>query len=194
MQEDILIQISNRIKRLRRQKRITIQELADRADVSKGWISQIENGRTVPSLTVLVDIVKSLDVNLGQFFGDIRLSETRNPVLIKRRQEYEAFEKEHALGFHYHRIFTRSIKSSTVDMVLLELEENAKRPMVSTEAFEFKYIVQGNARFLFEDQEIELNEGDSVLFDGRQLHTPRNIGKGRLCILAIYFFEQSEPA
>lgn len=191
MEEDILIQISNRIKRLRRQKRITIQELANRAAVSKGWISQIENGRTVPSLTVLVDIVKSLDVNLGQFFDEIRLSGDRNPILVKRREEYESFEKEHAIGFHYHRILTRSIKSSTVDMVFLELEEDADRPMVSTEAFEFKYIVRGKARFLFEDQEIELNAGDSVLFDGRQLHTPRNIGKGRLGILAIYFFEQS---
>lgn len=147
MQEDILIQISNRIKSLRREKRITIQELADRAEVSKGWISQIDNGRTVPSLTVLVDIVKSLDVDLGQFFGDIRLSENRNPVLVKRRGECEAFEKEHAIRFHYHRIFTRSIKSSTIDIVLLELEEKAKRPMVSTEAFEYKYIIAGKARF-----------------------------------------------
>jgi len=191
MQEDILIQISTRLKSLRREKRITIQELADRAEVSKGWISQIENGRTVPSLTVLVDIVKSLGVNLSEFFSEIKLSETRNPVLVRRREEYEAFEKEHTVGFHYHRIFTRSIKSSTIDIVLLELEEDASRPMVSTEAFEYKYIISGKARFRFEDQEIDFNEGDSILFDGRHLHAPQNIGKGRLSILAIYFFEQS---
>ena len=192
MQEDILIQISNRIKKLRREKRITIQELAERADVSKGWISQIENGRTVPSLTVLVDIVKSLDINLGQFFGEINLLNGKNPILVKRRDEYQAFEKEHAIGFHYKRIFTQSIKNSTVDIVLLELEKNAKRPLVRTEAFEYKYIISGKARFVFEDQQIDFNAGDSMLFDGRQLHTPLNIGSSKLSILAIYFFEQTK--
>ncbi len=48
MQEDILIQISNRIKQIRIEKKITIQALAIKAQVSKGLISQIENNRTVP--------------------------------------------------------------------------------------------------------------------------------------------------
>ena len=64
MQEDILIQISNRIKEIRKKKNITVQELADKADVSKGLISQIENNRTVPSLPVLMSIVRSLNLDL----------------------------------------------------------------------------------------------------------------------------------
>ena len=64
MQEDILIQISNRIKEIRKKKNITVQELADKADVSKGLISQIENNRTVPSLPVLMSIVQSLNLDL----------------------------------------------------------------------------------------------------------------------------------
>ncbi len=50
MQEDILIQISNRLRELRKDKNITLQELADKAGVSKGLISQVENSRTIPSL------------------------------------------------------------------------------------------------------------------------------------------------
>jgi transcriptional regulator with XRE-family HTH domain len=58
MEDDVLIQISNRIKDTRREKNITVQELASRANVSKGLISQIENSRTIPSLIVLIDIIK----------------------------------------------------------------------------------------------------------------------------------------
>lgn len=43
MKADIIVQISNRIKEIRREKDITVQELADKANVSKGLISQIEN-------------------------------------------------------------------------------------------------------------------------------------------------------
>ena len=43
MQEDIIIRISNRLREVRKEKNITLQELADLAGVSKGLISQIEN-------------------------------------------------------------------------------------------------------------------------------------------------------
>jgi len=192
MQEDVLIQISNRIKDLRREQGITVQELADKADVSKGLISQIENGRTIPSLIVLIDIVKSLGINLDKFFSEINTRQDRNLILVKRREEYQYFEKEQAEGFHYHRIFTQSIKNATIDIVLLELDEKAHRPLISTEAYEYKYIISGKAKFIFEDQEIAFNAGDSMLFDGRIPHSPRNTGKGKLSMLAIYFFEQTK--
>ncbi|WP_409994912.1 helix-turn-helix domain-containing protein [Chitinophaga pinensis] len=46
------------MKEKRREKNITVQDLADRAKVIKGLISQIENSRTIPSLIVLIDIIK----------------------------------------------------------------------------------------------------------------------------------------
>ena len=73
MQEDILIQISNKIKEIRKQKNITIQELANKAGVSKGLISQIKNNRTDPSLPVLWNIVHSLNLDLNDFFKEISL-------------------------------------------------------------------------------------------------------------------------
>ena len=53
MQEDIIIQISKRLKDIRKEKDITLQQLADATGVSKGMLSQVENSRTIPSLTVL---------------------------------------------------------------------------------------------------------------------------------------------
>lgn len=190
MEEDILIQISNRIKERRRQKNITVQELASRVNVSKGLISQVENSRTIPSLIVLIDIIKALEIDLNEFFKDIRSRTTQTPVLIKRKSEYDHFEKEHAIGFSYQRIFTRYISHSTVDIVILELEPNAERPLVETEAFEYKYIISGDVDYQFEDQRISLHEGDSMLFNGRIAHTPKNMGKTKASMLVVYFFEE----
>ncbi len=189
MEDDILIQISNRIKERRREKSITVQELASRANVSKGLISQIENSRTVPSLLVLLDIIKALEIDLNAFFKNINAKANHQPVFIKQSGDYESFEKEHARGFRYQRIFTQLMKQSTVDIVLLELEPNAKRPLVQTEAFEYKYILQGNVEYQFNEHTYYLNQGDSVLFDGRVPHTPKNPGKETARLLVIYFFE-----
>jgi transcriptional regulator with XRE-family HTH domain len=190
MEDDVLIQISNRIKDRRREKNMTVQELATLANVSKGLISQIENSRTVPSLIVLFEIIKSLDVDLNVFFQDIRHKGAHFPLLIKRKSEYEHFEKEDAEGFNYQRIFTQSIKNSTIDIVILNLEQNASRPMVETEAYEYKYVLKGEITYHFGDDVYTLNEGDSMLFDGRVGHTPKNTGQGIASMLVMYIFEE----
>ncbi|MGF7074185.1 helix-turn-helix domain-containing protein [Mucilaginibacter sp. 3215] len=192
MEEDILIQISNRIKERRREKNITVQELAIRANVSKGLISQIENSRTIPSLIVLIDIIKALEIDLNEFFKDMRSKSDHLPVLVKRKHEYDHFEKEHADGFHYQRIFTQSISQSTVDIVILELDPDASRPLVETEAFEYKYILSGQIAYQFDDDTITLNQGDSMLFDGRIPHTPKNMGSTMASMLVVYFFEEKK--
>jgi transcriptional regulator with XRE-family HTH domain len=192
MEEGILIQISNRIKERRREKNITVQELAIRANVSKGLISQIENSRTIPSLMVLIEIIKALEIDLNEFFKDIRSKTNDLPILIKRKNEYDHFEKEHAIGFHYQRIFTQAISQSTIDIVILELEPNATRPLVETDAFEYKYILAGEIEYQFNDDKIKLNQGDSMLFDGRIPHTPKNLGTQTASMLVIYFFEEKK--
>jgi len=189
MEDDVLIQISNRIKDKRREKNITVQELASRANVSKGLISQIENSRTIPSLIVLIDIIKALEIDLNVFFKDINHADHKPPLIIRRKADYHHFEKEHAEGFHYQRIFTQSIKKSTVDIVILELEPNAHRPQVQTEAFEYKYILSGEVVYQFDEENYTLAQGDSMLFDGRVPHTPKNNGKEKAIMLVIYFFE-----
>jgi transcriptional regulator with XRE-family HTH domain len=192
MEDDVLIQISNRIKERRREKNITVQELASLANVSKGLISQIENSRTIPSLIVLIDIIKALEIDLNEFFKDIRTKSKLSPILIKRKQEYEHFEKEHANGFHYQRILTRFIDHSTVDIVILNLEPNATRPLVETDAFEYKYILAGEIEYHFNEQKIRLSQGDSMLFDGRIPHTPVNLGSQTASMLVVYFFEEKK--
>ena len=189
MEDDVLIQISNRIKERRREQNITVQELANQANVSKGLISQIENSRTIPSLIVLIDIIKALNIDLNEFFKDIRTKSDISPILVKRKEEYDHFEKEHANGFHYKRIFTRFIDHSTVDIVILELEPNSTRPLVETDAFEYKYIISGQIEYQINGDKILLGPGDSLLFDGRIPHTPVNMGQDTASMLVVYFFE-----
>lgn len=192
MENEILVQISQKIKSIRKDKNLTIQEIAERAGVTKGLISQIENSRTLPSLLVLMQIIKALEVDLNFFFNDLSLDGREAPILVLRKEEYSKFEKEPASGYQYERIFTRKIKSGAVDFVLLEIKPGSVRNFVTTDAFEFKYILQGTVKYIFRDQTIELFEGDSMLFDGRLEHNPVNEGKETVRMLVVYFFENME--
>jgi len=189
MEDNTIFKISYKIKEIRKEKGITIQEVADKAGVSKGLISQIENNRTIPSLLVLINIINALDVDLNEFFKDFNSDLDAGPVVVRKKDSYTAFEKEHAVGFNYKRIYTSAMDSSTMDIVLLELLPDAQRPMVETEAYEYKYIISGQVEYVFQDQTIRLEEGDSIFFNGRLSHTPRNIGKEKALMLIVYFFE-----
>ena len=138
------------------------------------------------------EIIKALEIDLNEFFKDIGPKNNGLPLLIKRKSEYEHFEKEHAIDFHYQRIFTQFISQSTVDIVILELGPNASRPLVETEAYEYKYVLYGDIEYQFNEKRVVLNQGDSMLFDGRVPHTPKNLGSQTAAMLVIYFFEEKK--
>jgi transcriptional regulator with XRE-family HTH domain len=190
MQEDILIQISNRIKQIRIEKKITIQELASKAQVSKGLISQIENNRTVPSLGVLMNIIHSLNFDFNEFFKDIsHQKKNPHPVIFKKQKDLQVFEKENVKGFFYHRAFTRNLQGGPADFIMLELKKGAKRnKMVKTDSFEFNYMIKGKVEYTIGDKTYLFEEGDSLFLDSRLGHKLANIGKSDALMLVVYFF------
>jgi transcriptional regulator with XRE-family HTH domain len=190
MQEDIIIQISNRLRELRKEKDITLQELADAAGVSKGMLSQVENSRTIPSLTLLLNLIRSLQIDFNDFFKDINLLGADHKVIYRKKEQYQPFEKENANGFYYQRLFSTNVHDYLVDFVLLRLEKNAERPMVRTDAYEFKYVLKGKVEYVVGEESFLLEEGDSLFFDAGDLHNPRNVGKEDALLLVIYFFKE----
>lgn len=188
MEGVFLLEVSRRIKEFRLEKRLTILEVAERAGVSKGLISQIENGRSIPSLPVLFGIIQALGIEVSLFFDGLKL---RAPdVIVQRKKDYEPFTKEDAKGFWYKRIFVKNTAAATVDFVLLELDKDAKREEVSTDAYEYKYILQGTCEYLIDGEHYALEAGDSLFFDGRLPHLPKNTGNDPCIMLIVYFFNQ----
>ena len=189
MEHEILVQISNKIKSKRKERSLTLQDVAERAGVTKGLISQIENSRTVPSLLVLIQIIKALEIDLDDFFKELSLHSTEAPILVQRKSDYGRFEKEPASGYEYFRLFTKKVKQSTIEIALLEIQHDSTSDFVQSEAFEFNYLISGSVRYIFRDQVINLQSGDSMLFDGRLEHNSMNEGNDPVQMLVVYFFE-----
>lgn len=189
MNEELLLLIGEKIKTKRTQINITLEQLAKKAGVSKGLISQIENNRTMPSLPVLFNIIHSLGDDLKTFFGDMHDSLHNSHILIIRKGQEKKFEKEPVNGFLYKRILTRSIVSQATDVVLLELKKNAgRKQMIQTDAYECKYVLKGQIEYQIEKEIFTLNAGDTLFFDGRARHRLKNIGATEALILVVYLF------
>ncbi|WP_306350429.1 helix-turn-helix domain-containing protein [Flavobacterium sp. '19STA2R22 D10 B1'] len=190
--DDYLIGIGKRIKEIRKNNKKTISEIADQAAVSNGLISKIENGRTIPSLPVLLNIISALEIDVSLFFEPLALSQSA-PYIVTRAAEHTLIEKEiDAKGFTYHHIFSKQIASLGFEAVLLTVDPQSHREKVETDAYEFKYVLNGSITYSIGENEVTLDQGDSLFFDGRIPHVPINNSSASCTMLVLYFFMKTE--
>ena len=192
MPDPILLEIVQKIRSIRQSQGLTLHEVAERAAVSKSLLSKVENGRTVPSLPVLVAVVRALKVDMNAFFEDIGLPpENDLPYVHKQASDYRAFEREDSVGFLYQHILEQNLPDATLEAVLLELHPGSQREPLTTDGYEFKYILQGAVDYRIGDHTISLQAGDSLFFDGRIPHVPINSGDDVAQMLVIYLLEMT---
>lgn len=185
---DFLIGIGKRIKTIRKEQKLTISEVATNAGVSNGLISKIENGRTIPSLPVLLELINALKIDASSFFKGIENSQSANYIHILKNQ-MQVIEKEiEAKGFSYQHIFSKSLSTIGFEAVILTIQPNSKREKIITDAWEFKYIIKGSCTYIIDEDEIIVNEGDSIYFNGKTPHVPINNTAQECTMLVLYFY------
>ena len=77
--------LGEKIKRMRLQKGLTQEELADRCELTKGYISQLENNLNSPSIATLTDILAALGSSLAEFFQE----ETEEKIVYSKNEFIE---------------------------------------------------------------------------------------------------------
>jgi len=182
----VVSRIAQKIRSTRLEKNLTIQELATRTHVSKGLLSKIENSRTIPSLPVFVALIQSLDISLKEFFQDMVLVNGKGYLLVKKNQ-YTPLEREGKSGINYHYILSQHVTNCNMEIVLVTVEPGAKGKALTTNGYEFKYILSGSCEFQINNERFLLEEGDSIYFDASEPHMPINMTRRKVGMLSIHF-------
>ncbi len=185
-----LIKIGLRIRESRRQRGLSLEEVAQRAGVTKSLLSKIENFRAVPSLPVLVRVASGLNVDMAELVKGIG-GEKQEPYTLIKSSQRQQVDRDGAIGFLYEVITSRQMGDYTFDSVILTLEPNSKRKSVTTEGYEFVYILEGSVKFAVGPDELYLEQGDALFFNGRIPHLPRNTDNQKAKILAIYLIDNN---
>jgi len=184
----LIVQIGAKIRQLRKSSGLTLNDIAEKSGVSTPMLSKIENGRVIPTLSSLIDILNTLQVDLNQFFKDFGHNGNFPGYIFQKRKEYQPFDKEEeSEGFQYEFIHNHIIEKSSVDVVLLTLAPNAKRDRVSTAGLEYIFIVQGEVEYELGDKMFKMHTGDSLFFDGTIPHVPHNCTEQSAIMLVVYF-------
>lgn len=185
MNEQIIAGIGKKMRTIRQQQNLRLHEVAQVAGVSKSLLSKIENGRSVPSVPVLLSLIKALNVEYSAFFEGIE-AESEAPFIHKKHDQYVYIEKESAIGFVYQHILSKHTSHVVVDAVLLDLQPHSQREKVTTDGYEFKFVLKGEVEYHIGDDIVHMETGDSLFFDGRIPHVPTNSSEEVCSMLVVY--------
>ncbi|MFV0479284.1 MAG: helix-turn-helix domain-containing protein [Anaerorhabdus sp.] len=161
--------IGNRIKQLRATNKLTLEELASRCELSKGFLSQLERNLTSPSIQTLQDIAEALGVSMAKFF-----QEEKKEKLIFSEEDFFKDEKEDSC---LHWIVPNAQKNE-MEPILLELKQGGESQKISPhEGEEFGYILSGKVKLYFGDSERYVKKGETFYISGNQEHYLKNESK-----------------
>lgn len=171
--------IGQKIKELRVQKGLTQEELADRSELSKGFISQLERDHTSPSIATLVDILQCLGTNLAEFFTNTAAEQ----VVFKKTDYFEKYDTD--LGNRIQWIIPNAQKNM-IEPILLELKENGSTyPDNPHEGEEFGYVLNGSVTIIIGSSTFKAKKGESFYFTPNKKHYIKAAGKTGAVLLWI---------
>lgn len=156
--------IGEKLKELRVAKSLTQEELADRAELSKGFISQIERDLTSPSIATLVDVLQCLGTNLSEFFQD----EQDDQIVFHEADYFEKIDIE--LNNKIEWIIPNAQKNM-MEPIRLTLKPGANTyPDMPHEGEEFGYVLQGSIQIHIGHKSYTAKKGESFYFTPSAKH------------------------
>ena len=167
------MKIGKKIKELRTKYNLTQEELANRLELTKGYISQLENDLTEPSISTLEDIVLALGTNLGDFFND---EKELNKVVYKK-EDY--FVKEN-VGCNITWLVTNSQKNH-MEPIMVTIQPKCQTDIdYPHEGQEFGFVLEGEVLLCIDKKTYRLKKGETFYFDSTKNHYLKNV-KDKIC-------------
>lgn len=168
MEVDIINRkIGQKIRELRYQKGLTQQELADRTELTKGYISQLEHGLVAPSVITLLDLIECLGTTPSDFF-----KETEPEQIVFTEEGF--FEKIDDGGNSIQWIVPTAQKNQ-MEPLLVAIQPHQKlEPDTPHEGEEFGFVISGRIRLHLGEKTYVVKSGESFYYKAERAHYIEN--------------------
>jgi transcriptional regulator with XRE-family HTH domain len=174
--------MGQKIRQLRLDNRLTLEEAAERAGCTPGFLSQVERNQAVPSITMLCAIARALGVKVTHFFPK------RTPgTKVVRADAREVFRFERS--FIVYSLLSADLPGRQIECLLVQI--NPMDGALPADEFrshpgeEFAYVLEGTLRLWIGDAAYDLNPGDSIHFKSTVKHRHENLGDKPTVVLWV---------
>jgi len=156
------IDVGKRVREIRKNAVLSMKALAEKVGVSILTIQRIETGKVSPSVALLSDIAYHLNYPLASLVAEgkpvIHIKGSQQPVIDSRNFKLKILAHKGALD-------------DTMSVALCKAEKGEFIDKHKNEGQELFYIIKGKMIFRYAKEKYELNEGDLIYHDGKELHS-----------------------
>ena len=165
-------ELGRKLHQLRLRKKMALVDLGKHTGLSPSMLSQLENGKMIPTLPTLARIALVFDVGMEHFFGAARGKKLFSVVREKERMRFPERADAPAPSYFF-ECLTLATQGKGLQAYLAEFPvqpaEGGKEHF--HEGSEFLYIIEGSLAIRFQEEDHVLRTGDSVYFDCSEAHS-----------------------
>ncbi|MBI5250469.1 MAG: cupin domain-containing protein [Desulfomonile tiedjei] len=177
--------IGPKIKSLRLERGLNLQDVANTTGFTKGYLSKVENSKKAPPVSTLLMLAKALGVNISEIFSE---TENKAPITLVKKSEHITMARDGtAFGYSYEPL-AHKFPLRHMDPYILTLPVKPRqRAVFQHKGEEILLVLEGTMRFVYGDKEFVVEEGDCVYFDSSTPHFGMAEGsKPVKCVMVIY--------
>ena len=154
--------IGAKIKRLRLSNQLTLEELANRSELTKGFLSQLERDLTSPSIATLENILEALGTNLKDFFSE----DEDEQIVFSKDDFFENTQDDYKISY-----IIPNAQKNEMEPILIELKKDKKSMELDThDGEEFGYVIQGKVTLVHGEEEYEVKKWETFYLKGNLPH------------------------
>jgi len=173
--------IGRKIKKLRLDREMTLKDVAEKTDLSIGFLSQVERGKSSITLQSISKISDALEVSRSYFFN------VKDESSEIRQNNAEPKFKFHNSNFVYQSLSGNLDDPKFEPMLVVLLPTNTHVSGASThKGQEFVYVLEGKLTVIIEEQRREIMAGSSFHIDSTTPHTWYNNTSDPVRLLYVY--------
>ena len=169
--------IGKKLKELRRQNDLTLEDLASRCELTKGFLSQVERNLTTPSIATLQDIVEALGTTLSEFFHE----EEEKQIVFSVQDFFENEQDEYKIEW----VIPNAQKNEREPILLTLYPRCKSQEMISHHGEEFGYVLKGSVTLVRGNKKYKLKAQETFYLDGSKGHYLYNHGNTDAKVLWI---------
>ncbi len=189
--QTLVAYLGGTIRQLRTKHDLTIADVADRAGISRGMLSKIENAQTATSMDTLVQIAGALGVTLSNLFSNYD-KPRGGAQLVKSGAGMEVVRRGTRNGHTYHLLAYDQGPKKSFEPFLISLEDSGEQFNAFEHAgTEFIHMLEGKLEYRVGEELYILEPGDSLTFRGEIPHKPERMLAMPIRFLAIIHYEQN---
>ena len=160
------MKIGKKLKELRTQNGLTLEELANRSELTKGFLSQLERDLTSPNISALENILEALGTNLADFFQS-----SKEEQIVFHTQDFFVNEQDDYI-IHY---IVPNAQKNEMEPILIELEKDKRSMKMEPHGGEeFGYVLEGKVVLHYGMREEIVKKGETFYLKGTRAHYLEN--------------------